>query len=213
MDLIKGIDISKHNPTIDWDKIKADGYEFVYLKISQGVGYVDPAFKTHYESAKRVGLKIGLYHFASLNKIDEEKDAKEEADFFNSIAKGIKTDLLPVLDVETNEIALEKDEVERWMRTYVNNLDEKCVLYSSAGFLNSYLQPNHSLSDLPLWLSGYPLDRNTSIVTQSLSTTLRLPKPPIGWADWIIWQWTGKGTVDGVTGWIDLNLAKKLPIK
>jgi GH25 family lysozyme M1 (1,4-beta-N-acetylmuramidase) len=213
MNLIKGVDVSKHNPSIDWAKVKDQGYEFVYIKHSQGVGYLDPAFATNFNNAKALGLKIGLYHFASLNNPDEVMDAKAEAKFFMEATADIDADLLPVIDIETNEVHLTASEVEQWVRTYYEGLGQKCMLYSGSWFLNANLHSTHKLGNIPLWLSSYPLDTRTPIVTDSLRTTLKSPKPPIGWNDWVIWQWTGKGTLDGVNGHIDLNLAKTLPLK
>lgn len=209
--MIKGIDVSVHNPSIDWAKIKENGCEFVYIKHSQGVGAVDKMFLDHYYNAKHAGLKVGLYHFASLNNPDEVQDAKNEAEFFLKTTKDIKADLLPVVDVETNEVNLTASEVEQWIQTYYDAMGGKCILYSGSWFLNANLHSTHKLGKIPLWLSSYPLDRNTSTITDSLSSKLKMPKPPIGWNDWIIWQWTGKGTLEGSKGILDLNLAKSLP--
>jgi len=212
--MIKGIDVSKWNCkyAIDFNKVKASGYEFVYVKHSQGVDSIDNKFVENFTNAKKAGLKVGLYHFASLNDPNEKEDAKKEAEFFLKTTKDIKVDLLPVIDVETNEVNLNKSEVEQWIETYCEILNWKCVLYSSAGFLNSYLNPTHRLGRLPLWLSGYPLDRNNNYVLDSTFEKLKLPKPPIGWNDWIMWQWTAKGSVNGISGQVDLNVVKTLPL-
>lgn len=211
--MIKGLDVSVHNPTIDWNKVKSAGYEFVYIKHSQGVGAIDKMFAVHFTNAKSAGLKVGLYHFATLNNQDEVVDAKQEAEFFISQTKHIDADLLPVIDVETNEVSLTQSEIEAWIETYYRGLGDKCILYSGSWFLNANLQANHRLGRIPLWLSSYPLDKNTPVITDDMSAKLRAPKPSNGWTDWMMWQWTGKGTLDGVKGIVDLNLAKTLPFK
>lgn len=211
--MIKGIDISVHNPTIDWAALKKTGYEFVYIKHSQGVGAVDKMFAVHFTNAKSAGLKVGLYHFATLNNTEEIIDARQEADFFLKQTMHVDADLLPVIDVETNEVNLTPSEVETWIATYYAAMKEKCILYSGSWFLNANLYPTHKLGRIPLWLSSYPLDKNTPVITDSLSSSLRQPKPSVGWNDWIMWQWTGKGTIDGIKGIVDLNLAKTLPLK
>lgn len=211
--MIKGLDVSVHNPTVDWGKLKKAGFEFAYIKHSQGVGAVDKMFAIHFSNAKAAGLKVGLYHFATLNNLDEVTDAKAEAEFFLNQTKHVDADLLPVIDVETNEVSLTPAEVEAWIETYYKALGEKCILYSGSWFLNANLAPTHKLGRIPLWLSSYPLDKNTEVITDNLVDKLRQPKPSVGWSDWQIWQWTGKGTVDGVKGIVDLNLAKTLPLK
>lgn len=211
--MIKGIDLSVHQPIVDWAKVKSQGYDFVYIKHSQGVGFVDKMFPVHFTNAKNAGLKVGLYHFASLNSQDEVTDAKQEADFFLSHSKHVDYDLLPVIDVETNEVNLTPSEVEQWIQTYCDTLGGNCVLYSSAGFLNSNLHSTHKLGKIPLWLSSYPLDRNTPKITDAVVDKLKWPKPPVGWMDYAVWQYTGKGTLDGVNGIVDLNIAKNLLMK
>lgn len=210
--MIKGIDVSKWNSEIDWKVIKDNAYEFVYIKHSQGIGSVDKKFEENFNNAKKAGLKVGLYHFASLNDSDEVKDAKAEAEFFLKATKNIKADLLPVVDIETNEVNLTQSEVEQWIQTYYDTLGGKCVLYSGSWFLNANLNPNHRLGKIPLWLSSYPFDKKDAIVNDSTIIKLKWPKPPIGWSDWIIWQWSGKGTLKGIKGLVDLNLAKSLPL-
>lgn len=211
-EMIKGIDVSKHNGKIDWVKLRQNGYEFVYIKHSQGVGSLDPKFSDHFQAAKAAGLKVGLYHFASLNNPDEVADAKAEAEYFILQTRNVKADLLPVIDVETNEVNLTPSEVEQWIQTYYDTLGGKCILYSGSWFLNSNLNPNHRLGNIPLWLSSYPFDRSLSVVNETLLPSLKNPKPPVGWTDYIMWQWSGKGTIDGVKGLVDMNLAKILKL-
>lgn len=206
--MIKGIDVSKHNGKIDWAKVKANGYEFVYIKHSQGVGALDPKFSDHFQAAKAAGFKVGLYHFASLNSPDEVADAKAEAEYFLKQTSNVKADLLPVIDVETNEVNLTPSEVEQWIQTYYDAMGGKVILYSGSWFLNSNLHSNHKLGNIPLWLSSYPFDRTQSVVTDELIPKLKQPKPPIGWTHYDVWQWTGKGTLDGVKGLVDLNIGQ-----
>ena len=60
---VVGIDVSNHNGRIDFDKVKADGVSFVYLKASEGKSYTDPSFKKNYTSVLKAGMKVGAYHF------------------------------------------------------------------------------------------------------------------------------------------------------
>lgn len=211
--MIKGIDISVHQPVIDWAELKKKGYEFVYIKHSQGVDFIDKMFPVHFSNAKNAGLKVGLYHFASLNDANEVLDAQKEADFFISQTKHIDADLLPVVDVETNEVTLKPEEVEKWIETYYDALGQKCILYSGSWFLNANLPATHKLGKMPLWLSSYPVDKTVDIIKDDQFQKLRLPKLPVGWNDWAMWQWTGKGTLSGIKGIVDLNVAKSLILK
>ena len=210
--MIKGLDVSAYQSNVDWKKLKDNGFDFVYIKHSQGVGSIDRQFVTHFRDAKAAGLKVGIYHFATLNNKDEVTDAKAEAEFFKAQTSHLVQDLWPVVDVETNDIGLTKEEVELWISTYCQTLGGKCMLYSGAWFLNANLNPNHKLGNIPLWMSGYPFDKKRRHVPFSMIDDAPLPKPPIGWKNWSVWQWTGYGVVPGINGDADLNVANSLSL-
>ena len=58
---LKGIDISKWQTGIDLSKVDCD---FVIVKATEGIGYVDRKCDSFYQQAKRLGKKLGFYHFA-----------------------------------------------------------------------------------------------------------------------------------------------------
>ncbi len=66
------------------------------------------------------------------------------------------------------------------------------VLYSYAPFLNDHLPANHQLGNIPLWIAQY---RNTLTL-------------PTGWSTYWAWQYTDKGTVNGISSVVDLNKTK-----
>lgn len=80
---MKGIDVSHHNGTINWDKVKAAGIEFAILRATHGTESVDEQFERNYAEAKRVGIKVGVYHY--LYYVDPIKHQKEVANFLNHI--------------------------------------------------------------------------------------------------------------------------------
>ncbi|KAL1914919.1 uncharacterized protein VTP21DRAFT_7835 [Calcarisporiella thermophila] len=54
--LPKGIDVSSHQPNINWPQVKANGIEFAYIKATEGTGYKSPQFNSQYTGATKVGL-------------------------------------------------------------------------------------------------------------------------------------------------------------
>lgn len=60
---VKGLDLSAHNGDVDFDKVRLAGYEFVYLKSSEGTGFKDSRFERNAAAARKAGLKVGAYHF------------------------------------------------------------------------------------------------------------------------------------------------------
>jgi len=198
---MNGIDVSHHNGTIDWAKVAANPtkVDFVYIKASEGVGYTDPMFAANAKGAKQAGLKIGYYHFASLNTLNDVPDAKSEADYFMSLIKSAPaTDLPFALDIETNDIGLDKTHVLEWINTFFAEMKQggytDTILYSYAPFLDANLPANHGLGNIRLWLAAY-VD----------PAKLKLPA---GWSGYYIWQKSASGTISGITGNVDLNVTQ-----
>ena len=67
--IYEGIDISSWQKDIDFEKIKEQGIEIVYIKASEGRSLADPYLKINYENAKRSGLKVGFYHFVRATNV------------------------------------------------------------------------------------------------------------------------------------------------
>lgn len=84
--LYNGIDVSEWQGNIDFGEVARSGIDVVYIRASEGRGYVDPYFRENYEKAKANGLRIGFYHFLTATNVAE---AKEEAEFFVSNIKGL----------------------------------------------------------------------------------------------------------------------------
>lgn len=192
------IDISKYQNHVDWKTVKIKNQiEGVYIKATEGVGYIDPNFKLHVEGTTSENIPIGFYHFATLNSVDVIKDSAAEAKCFYEATKGIVVGLPYVLDIERNDSLLGQVDVLKWIQNFVLTLHvygiNDIVLYSYTPFLNANLPKTHQLSlTLPLWIASY-------------TPTLKLP---VGWNKAWLWQYTSKGAIEGIKGNVDLN--KKL---
>ncbi|MEK6882523.1 MAG: glycoside hydrolase family 25 protein [Nanoarchaeota archaeon] len=200
-----GIDVSSNNGIIDWASVKSNpmfNVDFAIIKSDEGVGYNDPQRALNSQNAKHNNIKIGYYHFASLNSLDVVKDATEEANYFmKSMSILPKADLPPVLDIETNKKGLTKNEVLSWINAFIKTIQKSypmIVLYSYAPFLNENLPPNHNLGNIPLWIAQYPTNYRPDLN----------PKLPNGWNDYWMWQYSSKGKVNGIKTNVDLNIMK-----
>ena len=61
-----GIDVSKHQGTINWAELKKyTKIKFVYIKATEGADYIDPRYQENIRNAKMHGFKVGSYHFLS----------------------------------------------------------------------------------------------------------------------------------------------------
>ena len=192
-----GIDVSHHNGTINWEKVSKNNQkvEFVYIKCSTGVGGFDPKTKENAINAKKYGIKVGYYHFASMNDEDEVHDAQVEAEWFIKLLKFLpEADLPLALDIEEKpSVELDSNEFVNWITVFFKTLDsngyKNYVLYSYKPYLDEHLPKNHKLGTIRLWLAQY-----------RPKTTL-----PNGWNSYWLLQYTDSGKVNGINGSVDLN--------
>ena len=198
---VYGIDLSHNNGTVDFSKVKAanPANSFVFVKATQGVGYVDPMCSAHATGAVAAGLRLGYYHFASLNNnVNPAQDAISEANWFDKTMKTMpKATLPPVLDIETNKSNLTPLQVQEWISAFMTQMKSLgypvVIIYSYGPFFNANLPANHPFGSIPLWLAQY--------------TSAAAPKLPIGWNSYLIWQYSGSGKVNGVSTDCDMNKA------
>lgn len=99
----KGIDVSKHQGNIDWNKVAADGVEFAFIRVglrgygTEGKLVEDDTFEQNVKGALQAGIKVGVY-FYSQAITDEE--LLEEANLVLEKVKPYNIELPIVFDVE-----------------------------------------------------------------------------------------------------------------
>lgn len=99
-----GIDVSKYQSNIDWDKVKTAGVKFVMIRIGyrgygSGALVLDPMFEQHFTNARNAGLKVGVYFFSQAVNEDE---AREEAQGCVYVLNGRKLDYPIYFDTEAS---------------------------------------------------------------------------------------------------------------
>ena len=68
------IDLSHHNPTPDWAKLKAAGCIGVIHKATEGTSYKDPTLYDRAKDAMAAGLKWSTYHFLRPGSMSAQMD-------------------------------------------------------------------------------------------------------------------------------------------
>jgi lysozyme len=196
-----GIDISHHNSLFDWPSIKMAGVSFVYLKISEGVGTADSMAKPNAEIARKLGFKVGYYHFChpdTRNGGTVESDAKAEADDALSRMATLTTPDLPlVLDLENEDMPLDKQKFLKWIHTFIGRMGTAVepMIYGGKAYLDARLPPDHDLGRYKLWIPRYEMNDANKL------------RCPTGWNDWTVWQYTEHGKV-GNNSDLDVNILK-----
>lgn len=183
---VQGIDVSHYQGTVSWPQVKAAGIQFAFAKATDGVTWVDPDFTANWAGMKAAGILRGAYHF-----FEPDDDAGQQAQLFLATVQLESGDLPPVLDVET--AAATSADLWQGVQTWLDQVQAATglppILYMSPGFANENDAPA-SLVTYPLWVAEYGVAE---------------PTLPSGWTQWLIWQSSQSGTVNGVTGAVDLD--------
>ena len=188
----KGIDVSKWQATVDWAKVAADGVKFGVARTSDGTTYDDKYFTANWQGMKNNGIIRGAYQF-----FRPDQDAVAQAKFMINKLKaagGLQGgDLPPVLDLEKNgglSTSGVVNAVDKWIAYIEQNTGRRPIIYTGSYFWDASAATTKYKS-YALWTAHY--------------TTKSCPLVPNAWSKWAIWQYTDKGTVNGVSGSCDMN--------
>lgn len=188
----EGIDVSNWQGYINYEQVREDGIEVVYIKASQGNNIKDAYFDINYENAKANGLKVGFYHFLTATNTEQ---ALQEANFFASVISGKIPDCKLVLDYESfGGVGL--DEINNIARTFMERVEEltnkEIIIYSDLS--NAQNTFSRSLAeDYQLWIAYYG-DYNNLVNFET------------SWKKYIGVQYTDRGIVSGISGNVDRDL-------
>jgi lysozyme len=198
--VLTGIDVSNHQPNVDWEAVKAAGHTFAFAKVSEGLGTPDRVFgKGRWKAMRDAGLVRGVYHFARPQKGRDPKDEVREFLGLVDAAGGFEDgDLVPVLDLEAFGKAgkLTAKQTLEWASGFAEEVHARVgrrpIIYTGVFWRETMGNPPDNLQ-CPLWLAAFVKD----------------PKPfvPTAWAreSFAIWQHTETGSTAGVPGNVDLN--------
>ena len=193
---LNGIDISKWQSGINLSAVKAD---FVIVKATEGIGYVDKSCDGFFQKALSLGKKLGFYHFA---RPTANNDPIREADFFYENCKGYFGKGIPILDWEAenkHNVAWAK----KWLDRVYQRSGVKPVIYMSESVVNAYDWSSVANADYGLWVAKYRdnnPDYNYNMTNAGSSPNVKW------WKFYCMWQWTSSGRLDGYDGNLDCNI-------
>ena len=192
-----GIDVSRYQGDVDWEKVKEAGVEFAMIRVGfRGYGQSgklmeDVKAKQNYENATAAGIKVGVYFFAQAISVEE---AREEAAYVLELIDGWQLDMPVAYDWEC--LAADYRTVDTDPQTVTDCAKAFCEALEQAGYDTMiYFNPSQSrdmmyleeLVDYGFWLAMY-----SDQMTYEYKVDM--------------WQYTKEGRVPGIQGNVDINL-------
>ena len=183
-----GIDVSKHQGVINWETLKKNPkIKYVYIKATEGSNLVDENYRTNIQNARKAGFKVGSYHFLS----NKSSVATQFQNFANTAHRD-EQDLIPVIDVEVCK-QWTPQQLRDSLMVFAKMVEDyygcKPIIYTYETFFKSYL--GKAFAHYPIFIAKYPRNPND--------------KPNIDGVKWIMWQFSEKGRLNGVKGYVDLG--------
>lgn len=200
---VVGIDVSMHNKTVDFNKVKADGIDFVYVRVGY-TGYTkkklslnyDPNYQENITNALAAGLRVGVYWYSqALN----EEEALQEANMLLNVIGSYNITMPVVYDYEFAGVGedgrldsanLSKAQMTANSLAFLNRVSQMGYtpcFYANYSFLKNRVNASQISSIAKIWLAHY-------------NTSTDYP------GDYEYWQYTSDGRVNGISGRVDMNV-------
>ena len=193
-----GIDVSKFQPSVNWKKVKNAGINFVMIRCGyrgygSGVLVEDSMFRSHISGAKAAGLRVGIYFFS---QAVNQNEAVEEASMAVKLANQYGINMPIAIDSEyANGGRGRADGLSKADRTNITvafcntvaNSGYKPMVYASKSWFGEHLNTS-KFGNYRIWVAHYANQCGYS-------------------GRYEIWQYTSKGSVDGIPGNVDMNIS------
>ena len=191
-----GIDVSKWQGNIDFNKVKAAGVEFVIMRLGtqtdlQNDISVDTCYEQNIKNAKAAGLKVGVYVATTANTVEL---AQAQAKWTVKVLNGTKLDFPVAFDFErwtifrTFKMNLnDLEKVYNAFRDELKNNGYDLMLYSSKWYLENIWPFEDNTT---VWLAHYTNETNYT-------------------GKYVMWQMSNKGNVDGINTDVDIDIYYK----
>ncbi len=195
---IKGIDISRYQKTVDWDKVASDGVEYAIIRLGyrgydKGGLVLDELYEENIEGALKEGVAVGVYFVTQAISVEE---AIEEAEFVLENMRDHDITWPVVLDLEdpasssARTASLTRDEQTDITVAFCETIREAGytpMLYCNIRWFMEELDLTR-LTEYDKWFAQY----------------FNRPFFPY---EYQMWQYTNNGRVEGIAGPVDLNIS------
>ena len=196
-----GIDVSRFQGGIDWNRVSNDGVEFAFVRLgyrgygSAGTIVMDEKYRENIQGAANAGLDTGVYFFSQAISVSE---AREEAEYVLSNLNGARITLPIVMDFEYASSSsgltgrlynanLSRDEATAICKEFCRVIEAhgyKAMVYANKDMLENHLNANEITDEYQIWLAHYTYRSDYE-------------------GDYSFWQCSSSEYVDGISGRVD----------
>jgi len=199
--MYKGCDVSHWQGAIDWKKVKASGVEFAYIKLGgadDGVYFDSMAFGNAIECG-RAGIPYGFYWYFTSAHSTEAQLTK----ILQGLAQDGKYSLPVCIDIESRRFSQFPHTVEvdsgLALCDALKDSGHDPIVYTGPNFWNNAWAYSVSRTKGPvkyrLWIANYYVNK---------------PTIPMGWTEYLVWQYSESGSIPGILGPVDLDVSDNI---
>lgn len=200
-----GIDVASYQAVIDWKSVASAGIDFAMIRVgyrsNDGVLHEDANARYNLQEATKYGIKTGAYFFSRATSSEE---AIQEADLCVSIISGYSITYPVAYNCEgynketSRQYGISSDDRTAYATAFLNevaNCGYTPMFYASKNELSNSIDWNTDklASRYKIWLAYYPSDSSTTDPGYSGS--------------YCMWQYTNKGSIAGINGSVDIDVA------
>ncbi|MDO5291709.1 MAG: GH25 family lysozyme [bacterium] len=204
-----GIDVSKWQGDINWEKVKADGIDFAIVRVAYGPSTAsEKKYQQNIEGAIKNGIPVGVYIYSTATTVDM---AKKEAEFVLGLIKDYKITYPVCYDIEDETIYkdISAATCTSFVKAFADVIQKaglETVLYTGDNFSTRKLNMSE-LSMYDWWIPHYatsdyyyPYKGNYHFKSESDKN-----KCPYYNHYTRFWQYSERGSVNGISGYVDMN--------
>jgi GH25 family lysozyme M1 (1,4-beta-N-acetylmuramidase) len=188
---MNGIDVSKHNGSIDWQSVKASGkVDFAILRAGYGksISQKDAQFEANYKGAKAAGIPVGAYWYSyAITPAEAEAEARV---FLQSIA-GKQFEMPVYFDIEKKStLNTGSKNVSAIVKAFCNTMEKAgywCGVYASRSHVQTYFD-SEIKNRYSMWIAEW-------------GSKLNYSGGEVG-----MWQYSDKGKINGIGGSVDMDI-------
>ena len=190
---LEGVDISEWQGTIDWQKLKASGIDYVILRAGYGrlASQIDNKFIENVKGAQSVGIDVGVYWYSYATTVD---GAYAEAEACYEVIKDYEFTFPVYFDIEDpTQVNLSVSQLSAIVEAFCTRMQSKGYyvgVYSYASFLNTKIYSS-VLDKYDIWVAHVGVNQ------------------PSYAGDYGMWQYSFTGKVDGIPNTVDLDRCYK----